>query len=548
MKLSLAAASLRYGLLRSRFPQINFSNFCLTFALSAKMSTTLSAPDIATESNAFSEVDVAPTSICWKCHGAGTTVKRAATKIPGKNVTESVPCPTCRGEGQLKRTRSRVAHAKKDRSDVATPGIGPPPLGIAAPADCEELSFLTGQWKIYQHLTAHRYSTDDVVTAWLAWRVGTSLLNNRVRRTADIGCGIGSVCLMNAWLHPDSRCVRIEAQPARAAMAARSVQYNLGTDTGRVRVIQGDLRDPAVMKQAIDAANDDATAPSGSSSSFSDDNDRLFDLVTGTPPYFDVQAGGRPAQEESARCLFRYRGGMEQYCQTAAKLIARPHGLFVVVETALELDRSYASAKDAGLRVIARLDLIPKTGKPPLINVFVMCAEDAPYQPAPSGSGSDSSSSSSSSSYSSESSGSIFVTPAMLAPRGQSPYGEDPNVWDGIVARSRPQRSSVAADCGDNDAAAQAGSKRSSAPVVDESGALAGASSSSGASSAPAVADAAGSSGAQRPAKRPRPKQQPKPYPGSRHGEVVVSITVRGADDARMQEYQALLRDLGKPS
>lgn len=37
----------------------------------------------------------------------------------------------------------------------------------------------------------------------------------------------------------------------------------------------------------------------------------IFDLVTGTPPYFDVKQGGLGAQVASAKCLFEYRGGIE---------------------------------------------------------------------------------------------------------------------------------------------------------------------------------------------------------------------------------------------
>ncbi len=140
----------------------------------------------------------------------------------------------------------------------------------------EELCFLTGHWKIFQHKAQHRYSTDDVVTAWVAYRMGKSIVcaisSGSARegaslplRTLDIGCGIGSVLLMTAWLFPIARCIGVEAQPSRAAQASRSIRYNGVSDRVSVRLC--DLRDPAA-------------AEPGS-----------FDLVTGTPPYFDVGTG-----------------------------------------------------------------------------------------------------------------------------------------------------------------------------------------------------------------------------------------------------------------
>jgi len=268
----------------------------------------------------------------------------------------------------------------------------------------EDASYLTGHWRIFQRRDTHRYSTDDVVTAWVAWRVGEVLQRSggvpeaapsaaaaaaaaaepaaaAPLRCIDIGCGIGSVLLMMAWLHPTAVCRGVEAQATRAAQAARSVRLNGAAD--RVSVVHADLRHLA-------AAGEGAA----------------YDLVTGTPPYFDVAAGALPGSEEAARCLFEYRGGIEAYCAAAAGLMRRPAGLFIVVETSLEIARTYAAATAASLRVLARVDAVPKAGKPPLFSVFVMCLPDAPWRaaaldstPAP-----------------------FTICPATFAPRGRSPY------------------------------------------------------------------------------------------------------------------------------
>jgi len=79
-------------------------------------------------------------------------------------------------------------------------------------------------------------------------------------RSIDIGCGIGSVVLMTAWLYPHALCLGVEAQPTRFSQAVRSVAYN-GVGE-RVALVNGDLRDPSV-------------APS-----------ERFDLVTGAQVFF----------------------------------------------------------------------------------------------------------------------------------------------------------------------------------------------------------------------------------------------------------------------
>ena len=392
----------------------------------------------------------------------------------------------------------------------------------APEAHDEELCFLSGQWRIWQKLERHRYSTDDVVTAWVAWRARAALAGGApaVLRAADIGCGIGSVLLFTAWLHPHAVCVGIEAQAERASMAARSAVLNAGPPScGRVAVVQGDLRDPAALAaagaaaQALVTAQAQSEAESGDNASHpaapqlsdgSDGSTAAFDLVTGTPPYFDLDIGGLPSSEESARCLFRYRGGMEAYCLSASRMLATPPcaprwGLFVVCDTAMELARSYAAASAAGLRIIARVDLVPKEGKPPLFNVFVMCAREAPYDRPPA------------------EGGGVPFPPHAFSPRGTSPYGEPPGTWGAPVAAD-PR---TAAD---------------PHPAVDPHSAV-----------DPHLAvDGAGVPPPPLPAARQLRKQRHKPYPGAQDGELVVSITVRGADDLRTPEYVALLHDLGK--
>ena len=225
-----------------------------------------------------------------------------------------------------------------------SPG-GPQPLAAPWPEDClprdgEELSFLTGDFRIMQLQRGHRWSLDDLLTAW--WAVAP-LPPTASLRHLDMGCGIGSVLMSVAWALPASRSTGIEAQAVSYGLLQRSLQINALTD--RVTTHHGDLRETQL--------------------------DDRFDLITGTPPYFDITDGTVSDVAQRGPCRFETRGGIESYCEAAARHLA-PNGRFVVCETALELQRVYDAAAAANLAVRAQLDIIPRAGKPALIRLFEM--------------------------------------------------------------------------------------------------------------------------------------------------------------------------------
>lgn len=237
---------------------------------------------------------------------------------------------------------SRISVARRPAG--WSPG-GPQPLAPPWPDDClpgegEELSFLTGDFRILQLQRGHRWSLDDLVTAW--WAVAP-LPPERPIRHLDMGCGIGSVLMSVAWALPACHATGIEAQAVSYALLQRSLRLNNLTD--RVTTHHGDLRETRLPER--------------------------FDLITGTPPYFDLADGTVSAVAQRGPCRFETRGGIETYCDAAAAHLA-PEGRFVVCETALECERVYAAADRAGLAVHARLDLIPREGKQPLIRLFEM--------------------------------------------------------------------------------------------------------------------------------------------------------------------------------
>lgn len=361
-------------------------------SLSAPLLCTMAAEAAgeAISAGSLPVVQQTPTQSCYKCHGSG---KHSWKK--------GAPCPACKGAGHIPRSQRKRKRARsvKQFSSYLAPGpfphaeVGQPGDIVAPTSSIEtvdsgdtEVCFLTGNWKLLQGVNAHRYSTDDVVTAWVAQAVaglapGTPGTPQGTRhwwacrhapgsadppRVLDIGCGIGSVLHMLAWSLPQAVCVGLEAQESRHAMALRSAAYNVGSarvaqtcgwmgggSSGeaatppRITVVRGDLRDPAALPASA-----------------------AFPLITGTPPYFDPATAPQTNRNETNACLSEVRGGIEVYCQAAARWLA-PGGTFVVCNANLNRQRSFDAATAAGLRVVAVYDVIPRQGKPVLFFVMV---------------------------------------------------------------------------------------------------------------------------------------------------------------------------------
>ena len=86
---------------------------------------------------------------------------------------------------------------------------GPPPAGPGEdpelwPKAGEDLCYLSGDWRIFQRIEGHRWSLDDLLTAWY----GVTHAPARVERALDLGCGIGSVLMIFAPKNTPSRIFR----------------------------------------------------------------------------------------------------------------------------------------------------------------------------------------------------------------------------------------------------------------------------------------------------------------------------------------------------
>lgn len=244
--------------------------------------------------------------------------------------------------------RQRLRQARA-RADWTPPGPMPPGdqgEPDLMPGPDETLDAFAGHWRLFQLKGGHRYSTDDLLGAWYAWDTMQAL--GRTPVTAlDLGTGIGSVGLFVVWKYPQLQLTGIEAQARSLSLARRSARYNGVAD--RTRYMEGDLRDVA------------GTAGT-------------FELVTGSPPYWDREDGTVSDAPQKGPCRFEFRGGLEGYCEAARAALA-PGGVFVVVFDGRQRPRLEAAATGAGLEIFRLREVVSREGDPPLIVVAAMTRE-----------------------------------------------------------------------------------------------------------------------------------------------------------------------------
>jgi tRNA1Val (adenine37-N6)-methyltransferase len=204
---------------------------------------------------------------------------------------------------------------------------------------------LTVGWTIAQRKKGHRHSTDDLLTGWYA-----AEKMPRATRLLDLGAGIGSVGLLALWRAPaDATLVSIEAQEISFALLERNIADNaLGA---RVRAIHGDLRSTSL--------------------------DEKFQLVTGSPPYWDVSEGVLPDDPQKQAARFELRGTVADYA-TAARRFLEVDGRFVFCFPSTQRQRAFQACRGADLVIETERVVIPRKDAHPLFSLF--CArrrEDA---------------------------------------------------------------------------------------------------------------------------------------------------------------------------
>ena len=220
---------------------------------------------------------------------------------------------------------------------------GPIPPGASSPPDVpadETLDAISGHFRIFQLRDGHRFSTDDVLTAWY----GTTWAP-RASSVLDLGSGIGSVGMIAAWRLPGARVVTIEAQEESVRLAKKSAAYN-GLES-RYEIRHGDFRENGVRA------------------------DEQFDLVLGSPPYFPLDAGIHGDHPQKVACRFEVRGDITNYAIAAARHLAAG-GVFACVYPEEQRARIETAARTAELTVVRRRPVVFKEGEEPLVALFAM--------------------------------------------------------------------------------------------------------------------------------------------------------------------------------
>jgi tRNA1Val (adenine37-N6)-methyltransferase len=224
----------------------------------------------------------------------------------------------------------------------AIPGPVPPgkSRSIDVPAE-ESLDAISGYYRIFQLRKGHRFSTDDVLTAWY----GTSWVPS-ASRVLDLGSGIGSVGMIAAWRLQGARFVTIEAQDESVRLARKSADYNGLLDRYEIR--HGDFRDATMLRP-----------------------DDSFDLVLASPPYFPLGSGIEGDHPQKVACRFELRGDISDYCNVAARHLANG-GVFACVFPEEQRDRIDRAASAARLVTVRSRPVMFREGEPPLVRLFVM--------------------------------------------------------------------------------------------------------------------------------------------------------------------------------
>jgi tRNA1(Val) A37 N6-methylase TrmN6 len=209
---------------------------------------------------------------------------------------------------------------------------------------------LTVDYRVWQRKHGHRFSSDDVVTAFMAHQALPAPSTH-----IDLGTGLGSVLLLLAWKNQEVRSVGIEAQLTSFTLLLENVARNHLAH--RVRTVFGDLREPEVLAQATEGFG-------------------TFELVTGTPPYFPPGKASDARDRQRTLARIEERGGVEAYIDSACKVLS-PSGTFVLCGDSRAESRVRAHLAATPLSLVSQCDVIPRFGRPALFSVWTIRWRDA---------------------------------------------------------------------------------------------------------------------------------------------------------------------------
>lgn len=215
------------------------------------------------------------------------------------------------------------------------------------------VDMLSAGWRVYQRRRGHRYSTDDLTTAWFA-----AMLEPSASSLLDLGSGIGSVGLFVLWkqMQRAEESASTILRPHLTTIEAQEQSYTLQLANHWVNEVESLVVPHHADLRSLHSGSLAVAAQS-------------FELVTGSPPYFDVAKAIVSADSQRAHARFELRGSVADYCVAAAYAMA-PSASFVFCLPTEQRDKALSAVERAGLHLHDWLDVVPARGRAALFSLY----------------------------------------------------------------------------------------------------------------------------------------------------------------------------------
>jgi len=152
----------------------------------------------------------------------------------------------------------------------------------------------------------------------------------------DLGAGIGSILLIVSNRLKPKLSIGLEAQEESFSILQKTLLELPNINTPNITSHLIDIR--YVLNKFPHLLN-------------------TCDLITGNPPYLPISTGRMPIDKQRREARFETRGGIEDYCVIASKLLS-PNGRFVCSFPTKDSNRIELAALKANLFIKKRYDLI----------------------------------------------------------------------------------------------------------------------------------------------------------------------------------------------
>ncbi len=199
----------------------------------------------------------------------------------------------------------------------------------------ETIDRLTSSWSIVQLRRGHRFSTDDVLTAWAGLRAAP-----HATHLLDLCAGVGSIGLLGLWARPDGQLTSVEVQKVSHDLCRKTLVLN--DIEHRVTAIRSDLREFQGPR---------------------------FELVTANPPYLPAGTGAQSPHPQRAAARLELHGDIFDVCRVAAAHL-EPHGRFVLCFASAD-PRPPMALSQAGLPLLDCTEVVFRARDAPMISLYV---------------------------------------------------------------------------------------------------------------------------------------------------------------------------------